>query len=126
MQNLLLCLLFLFTKPIFSQDIIILEFNEPMDTLNLYDKNNYVITCQEPYMNMGSTPIIRAIFKPAGLPLDSLVYVYVYTDEHLCGDYRIEIFNVCDLAGNYINLSHNYSIYTAGSEPVLAADNPNK
>ena len=41
------------------------------------------------------------------------------TDNHIPGEYMLELFNVTDLAGNVINLQFNYAYYrgSAGANP---------
>jgi len=64
-------------------------------------------------------PPVKCIFKPSEVSYDSLTYIYILTDDHIPGEYIVEVFNVSDLAGNEINLQHNYAYYgeSAGANP---------
>jgi hypothetical protein len=106
---------------IIAQDLIVLEFSEPMDTINLFNAENYFITCLEPYSNLNADPEIKSILKPIELPYDELIYIYLVTDEHLDGEYKLEIFNVFDLAGNPINIEFNFAFYdcNGGEHPSI-------
>lgn len=106
----LVCFVLLF-QTAFCQDIIKVEFSEPMDSTNLFNCDNYVITSQEPYAICQTTPPVKCIFKLAGVGYDSLTTVYILTENHIPGEYKVEIFNVSDLAGNTINLEFNYAYY---------------
>jgi len=56
-------------------------------------------------------PPVKCIFKPSEVSYDSLTYIYILTDDHIPGEYIVEVFNVSDLAGNEINLQYNYAYY---------------
>lgn len=109
-RMMLICFVLLF-QTVFCQDIIVVEFSEPMDSTDLFNSANYVITSQEPYVICQSVPPIKCIFKPSEISYDSLTYVYILTDDHIPGEYMLEVFNVSDLAGNTINLQYNYAYY---------------
>lgn len=111
---------------IFAQDLIIVEFSEPMDTTNLFNHNNYIISSLGPYANMHPDPEIKGIFKPSELPLDSLFYVYIVTEEHLAGEYQLQIFNVYDLAGNMVNIEHNFALYNCSAGDKIKSAGRNK
>ena len=119
MRHMMLLYIVLLFQTAFCQDLIKIEFSEPMDSTDLFNCDNYVITCQEPYANYQSAPPIKCILKPSELSYDNLTYVYMITDDHIPGEYMIEVFNVTDLAGNTINLQYNYAYYggSAGSNP---------
>jgi len=106
-------------QTVFCQDMIKIEFSEPMDSTDLFNNDNYVITSLEPYLICQSVPPIKCILKPSEIGYDSLTYIYVLTDNHIPGEYMIEVFNVSDLAGNMINLQYNYAYYgeSAGKLP---------
>jgi len=106
----LICFVLLF-QTVFCQDIIKVEFSEPMDSTDLFNCNNYVITSQEPYAICQGVPPIKCILKPSEVSYDSLTYVYMLTDNHIPGEYILEIYSVTDLAGNMINLQFNYAYY---------------
>ena len=114
----LICFVLLF-QTVFCQDIIKVDFSEPMDSTDLFNCNNYVITSQNPYAIYQGVPPIRCILKPSEVSYDSLMYVYMLTDNHIPGEYMLELFNVTDLAGNVINLQFNYAYYggSAGANP---------
>ena len=119
MRRMMLIYIVFFVQTAFCQDIIIVEFSEPMDSTDLFNCNNYVITCQEPWAIYYTGPPVKCIFKPSEVSYDSLTYIYILTDDHIPGEYMIEVFNVSDLAGNEINLQHNYAYYgeSAGTLP---------
>ncbi len=112
MQHMMLmCFILLFLNTGLCQDIIKVDFSEPMDSTNLFNCENYIITSQEPYAICRGAPGITCIFKPNELGYDSLVYVYVLTENHIDGEYMVEILNVSDLSGNIINVKLNYALY---------------
>ncbi len=111
MRHMMLIYIVLLFQTAFCQDLIKIEFSEPMDSTDLFNCNNYVITSQEPYVICQTTPPIKCIFKPAEVDYDSLTTVYMLTDNHIPGEYMVEIYNVSDLAGNIINLQFNYAYY---------------
>ncbi len=111
MRRMMLIYIVLLFQTVFCQDIIKIEFSEPMDSTNLFNSNNYVITSQEPYLICQSVPPVKCIFKPSEVSYDSLTYIYILTDDHIPGEYMVEVFNVTDLAGNTINLQYNYAYY---------------
>ncbi len=111
MRRMMLIYIVLLFQTVFCQDIIKIEFSEPMDSTNLFNRDNYVITSQEPYALCQSAPPVRSIFKPSEVSYDSLTYIYILTDDHIPGEYMVEVFNVSDLAGNTINLQYNYAYY---------------
>jgi len=119
MRNMMLIYIVFFVQTAFCQDLIVIEFSEPMDSTDLFNCDNYIITEQNPYGICLGAPVIKCIFKPSEVSYDSLTYVYMLTDNHIPGEYMIEVFNVSDLAGNTINLQYNYAYYggSAGSNP---------
>ena len=119
MRHMMLLYFVLLSQTVFCQDMIKIEFSEPMDSTDLFNCDNYVITSQEPYLICQSVPPIKCIFKPSEIGYDSLTYIYVLTDNHIPGEYMIEVFNVSDLAGNMVNLQYNYAHYggSAANDP---------
>jgi len=119
MRHMMLIYIVLLFQTAFCQDIIKIEFSEPMDSTDLFNCNNYVITSQEPYLICLTVPPVKCIFKPSEIGYDSLTYVYMLTDNHIPGEYMLEVFNVSDLAGNTVNLQYNYAYYggSAGANP---------
>ncbi len=107
-------------QTVFCQDIIKIEFSEPMDSTNLFNCNNYEISSQEPYAVCQNVPPVICILKPSEVGYDSLTYVYMLTDNHIPGEYMIELNNVSDLAGNMINLKINYAYYGGSAGNNLA------
>lgn len=96
----------------YSQDILLIEFSEPMDTTGIRNVNNYVL-------NFKPSPLaaITSIYNP--VRIDSIGFtqfdsvILLFTSEHpdTIGVYQIRVFNLFDLAGNEINLSKNYAYY---------------
>jgi len=111
MRHMMLIYIVLLFQTVFCQDIIKIEFSEPMDSTNLFNCNNYLISSQEPYTICQTTPPVICILKPNEISYDSLTYVYVLTENHIPGEYMVELYNVSDLAGNVINLKLNYAYY---------------
>jgi len=99
----------------FCQDLIKLEFSEPMDSTDLFNCNNYEISSQEPYAICQNVPPVICILKPSEVSYDSLTYVYILTDNHIPIEYMVELYNVTDLAGNVINLKLNYAFYVGSA-----------
>ena len=95
-----------------AQDIVIVDYSEPMDSAGLFEPENYeikkfMLSSVDVYV-----PEVTSVLKPAELPYDSLVYVYCVTGEHNTGAYFIRVTNVYDLAGNEINAVKNYARYS--------------
>lgn len=119
MRRMMLIYIVLLFQTAFCQDIIIVEFSEPMDSTDLFNSNNYVITNLDPYAICQVAPPIKCILKPSEIGYENLTYVYMLTDNHIPGEYMLEVFNVTDLAGNMINLQYNYAYYggSTGANP---------
>ena len=117
MRHMMLMYFVLLFQTALCQDLIKIEFSEPMDSTNLFDCDNYKITSQEPYTICQNVPPVVCIIKPSEVRYDSLTYVYILTDNHIPGEHMVELNNVTDLAGNMINLKLNYAYYggSAGS-----------
>ena len=119
MRNMMLIYIVFFVQTAFCQDIIKIEFSEPMDSTNLFNCSNYVITSLEPYAICQSVPPIKCILKPVEASYNNLTYIYMLTGNHIPGEYIIEIYNVSDLAGNEIHMKYNYAYYgeSPGASP---------
>jgi len=103
-------------KPPVDYDVIKLEFSEPMDSAGLFNKDKYFVQSGPSYDQLPIVLEVMWILKPTELPIDSLVYVYVFTEKHIQEtEYVIGVTGVTDLAGNVINMGKNYSIYNKGT-----------
>ena len=98
----------------FEHDIVKLKFSEPMDTVGLFDINNYLVQHDPNFDGMPNRKL-EVYEITTDLPLDSIVYVYVWTEKHpyptTTNYYVIGVTDVTDLAGNMIHIEKNYAIY---------------
>lgn len=107
-----------------TTSVLLLEFSEPMDTAGLTNKNNYkVYDSTNTIVKIYRVGIVKSIDDAPGSP--PIVVSEVGTEVVALqtkrfpsnGKYKIEVFNVKDLAGNVIGADNHYTFYFNGFVP---------
>ena len=108
-----LILIFLFTISLNAQDYLFVEFSEAMDTVGLRTVENYELR----FAPSSGNVVISTYPYPVRIDSIGLTefnnLVILFTSEHpdTSGVFQVKVFNVFDLAGNEINLEHNFAVY---------------